>query len=1103
MLKWTLAIAGLCRMFLFVVVCGASSVLSHVTFAADNVVVRGGRAHAVVVVGHDAPQFDRWVAAELRRCLQELSGAQLAIVTHDNLPADDLLIALGRPESNPLVAAAQKQGLVNFSGLKPEGLILKTVELDGRPAIVVGGSDETGTMYAAYEFLERLGIVFQLTNDIIPQKKPDLAVPALDVRLEPQLKYRGMHCCHGLRWYMGLEDFRKHIDQMAKLKLNCLQFYWGIGGSPWLKFSYDGKVAEIFYPKESGYVAWGGPGALNTSGTAKEIRVGRECFPRDYLGPPEFADVRTPEQAFTTASDFLRQVIRYAHQRKVQVWLMLGEIPRVPPNLVPKTGGAPKGFGGVFYCGRLLPHGDPAVLDIWEAAVESLIETYPEADGYGVWTTEDRPSVDFPETQELIGQYADARKLIPSVQEIRQQGNHHLKDAQGLESDFAEVCLVDRFVRRIRARHPKVKLGVALLFRGYLLRVLDSLLPKDVWLMNMETYANTKSVMHFYDGIEGRELLTMPRIDDDGCELHMQLGAMMYDRDKIIPGSAKYGLAGVVGQLNKERGLECNARYMAEGAWNPKIDCRSFYQGYLSRIYGPDALETLLKAFLLLEENDKVLGWSNHGGIFPGYRRFSPIRFPPTTGPLRGAKAKGQREELEKATGTALGTQKRWTDMAARYREALELLRQAKPKILPGAAEELDYVIYKTESFAGYLDALAAGYEAVAAFNRALLLEGSGDEADMLKRFEPARAAVNRADCRAREVARQMMAYADIPTEKYLLFRFNQNVIASIEGLARMLRNAMALPALIAHWTFDSADGSTVPFTGDVDGSIVTFEGTLTRTGKIDTNGGALIGSGAYLGANDPDNNSGISLAGTTVGSDGRTRLGDQLDLAGVSSMTFAAWIRSSRASEYGTLFHAYGAPGYSGYGIQTWPNTGRPRYHPGWSENPYYDNGTPGPPNVMEGDWHHLVVTADGAAVKFYVNGKTQTDWRKTQTAISHRSYTGDRFIGHHADTEYDSQIVGHLDDMGIWRNKVLSATEVALLHGLGRVQGSDLSYLDEGVALWAGGADAKASIDGVLWKKATGLQGSLGDWGGSKDGHDGYVVLDGSGGGIRMMLP
>ena len=72
---------------------------------------------------------------------------------------------------------------------------------------------------------------------------------------------------------MGLADFRQEIDQLAKLKMNVLQFYWGMGG-PWTEFSYGGKTAEIIYPQESGFCAWAW-----SSGTAKSVKIGRECFP--------------------------------------------------------------------------------------------------------------------------------------------------------------------------------------------------------------------------------------------------------------------------------------------------------------------------------------------------------------------------------------------------------------------------------------------------------------------------------------------------------------------------------------------------------------------------------------------------------------------------------------------------------------------------------------------------------------------------------------------------------------------------------------------------------------------------------------------------------
>jgi len=767
----------------------------------DVFLAKNGQAEAVIVVGSESGPFYQWVAEEIQRYLKRLTVAEFPIVTSDEVPAEKTLLVLGGPQVNPLSATAQQHQLVNFSGLKPEGFVLKAIELEGRQALVAGGNDETATMYAAYELLERLGIVFQLTNDIIPERKSDLALPALDVRMEPVLKYRGMHCCHGLRWYMGLEDFRKHIDQMAKLKLNTLNFYWGMG-APWLEFSYDGKVGEIFRTKESHYLAWGGSWHTS-SGSKKDIRIGRTCFPDEYLGPPEFAEVQTEDEAYRIARDFLREVIRYAHLRKVQVRLTLGEIPYVPPNLVPERTKRVEGF--VFqtrYHGAVMPIGDPAVLDIWEAAMLSMIETYPDADSYGVWAPEHSTPVDDVQRQQMLSEYAAARKLIPTVEAINRQGNAMSHSELGLDNDFAQICVAAEIVERIKKHHPNSKLGVVTLFRGYLLRAMDALLPKDVWLMNMENCANHGSMMDFYDGITGRELIVMPRVDEDGCELHIQLNAMMYDRDEIITGAAKYGLAGFIGQLNKERGLECNVRYLAEGAWNPDIQCQSFYEGYLKRLYGPDALDSMLKAYLLLEENDKALVWWGRQEIFIGFGPFSTCNLR-TNVNYKEVELNLDRQQLQQDIKATMGESKSWSaraglaeqhphlasmrpgeywdDRAAQCREALELLRRARPKVLPGSREELEYVIFKTENFIKYFEVLRACHDAKVALDRAWLAKIDADTPAFWKQLEQCRAAVDRADRLARAQAGQMIAYADDKTEQHILHIYNKYVISSTE----------------------------------------------------------------------------------------------------------------------------------------------------------------------------------------------------------------------------------------------------------------------------------------------------------------------------------
>lgn len=735
-------------------------------------IAKEGQPQAAIVIGPHASEFARWLAGELQGHLKKLSGAELPILAADKLPAGKPVIALGGPKANPLAASAEQKQLARFAGLKPDGFLLKRIELGGVPVLLAGGNDEPGTMYAMYEFLERLGIVFQLTNDIIPQQKPDLAMPMLDVRMEPAFKDRGMHCWHGIRWYMGLADFRREIDQLAKLKMNVLQFYWGMGG-PWVEFSYKGKRGDIFGAQESGYVAW--PGA---SGTAQSVLVGRECFrPDGYMGPPEFAKVQTQEDARRTAREFLREVIRYAHSRKVQVWLAMGEIPYVPPNLIPPT----VNKMGSFYCGIAIPHGEPAMLDIWEAAMCRMVETYPQADRYWVVSGEESAHIpsDDPPTQALIREHVALRALLPK------------NSPAWMDNNLVDVVLADKLVRRIKARHPAAKLGIALIFRGGQLRALDALLPKDVSLMNMVNWPG-ETAMTDFDKIQGRDLVVWPRITDDGCELNIQLNAMMYDNDKVISDGVRYGLTGVLGQLNKARGAEQSAQYIAEGAWNPAIDCRSFYQRYLRRLYGPDALDPLLKAFLLLEENEKVLGWRGRRGLFSTWAASCRMGIGLRSVNFREGKIRLDRSDLEKAVQGADAEQKFWEGRAAHCAPALELLRQARPKVPPGSRDELDYVIYKTENFITVFQELAAVSQAKAAFDRAVIAKIDGKPGEAGRQLELCRTAVERARRLVRQAAEQMIPYARIdPTERHILWIFNK-AIPSHEAAQRYLAEVIA-----------------------------------------------------------------------------------------------------------------------------------------------------------------------------------------------------------------------------------------------------------------------------------------------------------------------
>ena len=119
--------------------------------------------------------------------------------------------------------------------------------------------------------------------------------------------------------------------------MNVLQFFWGMG-APWVEVFHDGVRGELTTTPESGYLAIGrdsrswGRSVHTTTGTRSEVRVGRECFPHERLCAEEFREVDSEDEAFAVAVPFLREVIRYAHRRCVQVWLASGELPFVAPQ---------------------------------------------------------------------------------------------------------------------------------------------------------------------------------------------------------------------------------------------------------------------------------------------------------------------------------------------------------------------------------------------------------------------------------------------------------------------------------------------------------------------------------------------------------------------------------------------------------------------------------------------------------------------------------------------------------------------------------------------------------------------------------------------------
>jgi hypothetical protein len=275
-----------------------------------------------------------------------------------------------------------------------------------------------------------------------------------------------------------------------------------------------------------------------------------------------------------------------------------------------------------------------------------------------------------------------------------------------------------------------------------------------------------------------RETFVVPRLDEDINELAMRFAVGLYEEDRVLRGSVANGVAGVALQTGRLRGMEQNARYVADGAWNPRLTTDRFFEAYLRRIFGEAALEKMLKAHTILQENERAMGWTGLGN-FCNYAGPSPVGMP-YLDPFKQDTSPGAKPDLLKRRGG-------YVSAIPRLREALGHMERARPKVLAGAQHELDYVVFKTQSYVLHLQTLCAMLDGCIAYDSVVEAKLKGDRAEIEKCLGQCRAAYLIARDLTRKSAELMAAKAEDPDEKYILFRYNFGFVTPIEEACKAM----------------------------------------------------------------------------------------------------------------------------------------------------------------------------------------------------------------------------------------------------------------------------------------------------------------------------
>jgi len=141
-----------------------------------------------IVLERDADEREARVAGVLETRIEQRSRVEVAVGAKRAKEAD-LRVYLGRHGRDGALdelAAAHGVTLPGRNGPAPEGYAVKTIEIDGAPAIIAVGADDRGTLYAVGEILRRMRF------------EPDAVVVGdIDVATTPAYRIRGSSANQG------------------------------------------------------------------------------------------------------------------------------------------------------------------------------------------------------------------------------------------------------------------------------------------------------------------------------------------------------------------------------------------------------------------------------------------------------------------------------------------------------------------------------------------------------------------------------------------------------------------------------------------------------------------------------------------------------------------------------------------------------------------------------------------------------------------------------------------------------------------------------------------------------------------------------------------
>ena len=674
-----------------------------------------------VIVSENAPGLERFAAEQLCDYLEKLFGLQTRPMPSVSAEAETLFL-IGSLDADVAV-----QGTTEGDGFPPaseQGFILRRVQFQGRPSLVVRGGGPRATLWAVYELVERWGVRYLLHRDVLPAPCT-FHLPDLDVVIEPTLPVRQWRvindfACGPESW--GMADYRAVLDQLAKLKFNrILLSVW-----PWQPFLHY----EVKGVKRESATLW-----FDFHYPITDNMVGRHLFDDEE----EFWNPDLPRgvsyEDFTAAGEQLvHNLIDYAHQRGMEC-VIVATLTEFPPEFAPLLKDAQE----VHQLAELtvVPSAetdidDPALTELATTVLRTTVDTYPEVDYV---------ALGMPEFRQWSGLYERAWQALDAKYNISSQRS--LDDVltaatqrsaypggeeralQEVKGDIVALYFYDRLLNEIHALKESRRPDMKFIYNSVaeeLFPLLGNLVPRGWETLNFVDYTASRIVKRreVLENVPSREhaCSLIYTLHDDNVGLLPQLATgSLYELTQDL---CRHGWAGFSTRYWLTADHDPCVAYLAKAAWDESVTHEDVYRDQIRAICGAGCVEDMLTMFREVEGTTIALEEHGLGLTFPVPGMLTKHWTPQPMSDELVADRQG-------------------------YQRALDVAYRARKKAQPAGQSYVDYWIGRLKFGIGYLDMIAA-------VHRAAIAETDGKPVDAIQNAETALA-----------IAREALeAYADV-----------------------------------------------------------------------------------------------------------------------------------------------------------------------------------------------------------------------------------------------------------------------------------------------------------------------------------------------------